>query len=36
MTCSADFHVQVIKIVEQQGMSIRQSYAFYDISKVTL
>jgi len=36
MTYSADFRTQVIKSVEQQGMSIRQACAFYDISKATL
>ena len=36
MTYSADFRAQVIKSVEQQGMSIRQACAFYDISKATL
>ena len=36
MTYSADFRAQVIKSVKQQGMSIRQACAFYDISKATL
>nr|WP_201530095.1 IS630 transposase-related protein [Psychrobacter frigidicola] len=36
MTYSADFRAQVLKSVEQQGMSIRQACAFYDISKATL
>ncbi|MGP4863739.1 IS630 transposase-related protein [Psychrobacter sp. T6-5] len=36
MTYSADFCAQVIKSVKQQGMSIRQACAFYDISKATL
>ena len=36
MTYSADFRAQVIKSVEEQGMSIRQACAFYDISKATL
>ncbi|WP_201510443.1 IS630 transposase-related protein [Psychrobacter aquaticus] len=36
MTYSTDFRAQVIKSVEQQGMSIRQACAFYDISKATL
>ena len=36
MTYLADFRAQVIKSVEQQGMSIRQACAFYDISKATL
>ena len=36
MTYSADFGAQVIKSVEHQGMSIRQVYVFYDISKATL
>ena len=31
MTYSVDFRAQVIKSVEQQGMSIRQACAFYDI-----
>jgi transposase len=36
MTYPADFRAQVIKSVKQQGMSIRQACAFYDISKATL
>ena len=36
MTYSADFRAQVLKSVAQQGMSIRQACAFYDISKATL
>ena len=36
MTYSSDFRSQVIKSVKQQGMSIRQACAFYDISKATL
>ena len=36
MTYSADFRAQVIKSVEQQGMSIRKACAFYGISKATL
>ena len=36
MTYSADFRAQVLKSVKQQGMSIRQACAFYDISKATL
>ena len=36
MTYSADFRTQVIKSVKQQGMSIRQACAFYEISKATL
>ena len=36
MTYSADFRSQVIKSVEEQDMSIRQAFAFYDISKATL
>ena len=36
MTYSADFRSQVLKSVKQQGMSIRQACAFYDISKATL
>ena len=36
MTYSADFRAQVIKSVEQQGMSIRQASVFYGISKATL
>ena len=36
MTYSADFRAQVIKSVEEQGMSIRQACTFQDISKATL
>lgn len=36
MTYSADFRAQVIKSIEEQGMSIRQACAFYDISKAML
>ena len=36
MTYSTDFRAQVIKSVKEQGMSIRQACAFYDISKATL
>ena len=32
MTYSADFRAQVIKSVKQQGMSIRQACAFYNIN----
>ena len=36
MTYLADCRAQVIKSVKQQGMSIKQACAFYDISKSTL
>ena len=36
MTYLADFCTQVLKSVEQQGMSIREACVFYDISKATL
>jgi len=36
MTYSAVFRTQVIKSVKHQGISIRQTCAFYYISKATL
>ena len=36
MTYSADFRAQVIKSVKEQGMSIRQACAFYNINNVTV
>ena len=36
MTYSADFRAQVIKSVKQQGTSIRQACAFYNVSKTAL
>ncbi|WP_352338422.1 helix-turn-helix domain-containing protein [Psychrobacter sp. 16-MNA-CIBAN-0192] len=36
MTYSADFRAQMIKNIEERGMSIREACTFYNVSKTTL